>query len=576
MVANVKSSLSVLLVCQPVKAYQHIKKMLEATNYSSQLEWIKNFDKAVQAIQTHHHDIILVDQQIDSQHNVLDLLYEINHNQTKAGVIVLSTDNQLADKNIQQQVLQNGVTDYLNKNELTKNQLERSVRYSLERQNLIAEIHQLINYDNLTHLPNRSLFYKTLKQAVAASVRYKHKSALLLIDIDGFTKFNEAYGRDATDHILAVTSDRLQNNIRTSDYLARIDGTQFAIILGKIAQSHDAGVIAQKICKAVREPIQFNSQDIEITTSIGIVCFPNDAGQTNDLMQCAETALSRVKKEFRGSYQFYRRHLTEMHQRQISIENLLPHCIKNKELYLTYQPIVDLSNHKLIGIEALVRWYSKELNQDVALDQFIPLAEESGLIHDIGQWVIENTGEQLAQWQQFGYEGFLTLNISDKQLFKVNFIESVAKTLKSLRQGVDKIKFEMRETILMQQSIAIEDSIARLHELGIDVFIDRFGSSFFSLRQLHDLKITTIKVDKSITRRATHQDGIKIIEAIIALAKSLGLNIIAEGIETEQQQQALIKAGCLFGQGYLYSKPLIAKQMTQYLKTHHLIDSDIN
>ena len=568
-----KNSYRVLLVDHNQEMYLTLKDILaEIKENDFKIDWVSDYSDAVETIHHKQHDLVFVDYQLDPERTGLDLLQEVNVSENNTPFILL---NDQTNQTIDQQAIQCGAADYLTKSQLNKTFIERSIRYSIERQTLINQINQLAHFDALTDLPNRLSFDKALKRHVASAVRYERKAALLLIDIDYFKSINDNYGRETGDLLLQEISKRLRAGIRDGDFLARIDGNKYAIILNEIHKPHDAGTTAQNLCEAINKPFHLNNQIIKSSISVGIACFPNEVEQATDLVQCAEIALSRVKNKDRNSYQFYRRDFHEHHALRLSIENLLPDCIANNELYLTYQPIYDLNSNKIIGAETLVRWHCKKLNQDMPLDMFIPIAEENGLIHPIGRWVIQHACERLANWQRHGYKGFLTLNISPTQLFKVDFVDYLTQTLEKTQVGLDKIKIEVRETALISQTLVVQDSLEKLKQMGLDILVDRFGSSYASPKQLKELNINAIKIDKGLTQNIGETNTDSIIQALLAMANAMQLQVIAEGIETEQQRKQLIHWGCLLGQGYFYSKPLMSRQMTQYLRTHKELGDEV-
>ena len=566
-----KNSYNILLVDSNQDVYQLLEKVLsEIEDSDFNIEWICDYGDAIKAIHNGQHDLVFVDYQLDTTHTGMDLLQEVNVTQKDVPFIMLTNQE---NQNVDQEAIQLGVADFLKKDQLNKSFIERSIRYSIERQRLINQINQLAHFDALTDLPNRLSFDKALKRYVASAVRYERKSALMVINLNQFKAFNKKYGKDVGDLALQETSQRIRSGIRDSDYAARIDADRFAVILNEIENSHAAGVTAQNLCEKIGESMHINHQDMVVTANIGIVCFPNETKTGMDLMHCADVALNRITDQFHdNSYQFYRREIHEEHSRRLSVERLLPQCIENDELYLTYQPIFDLAENKIIGMEALIRWHCQTLNQDMPLDEFLPLAEETGLIHKIGKWVLKEASAQLHIWQEHGYDGFLTINISPEQLFKTEFTDYLINEFSQLKNNFRQIKIEIHEPTLMYQDLAVEDRLEKLKDLGLDIFIDRFGNGCCSLKQISELNIHTIKIDKELIKNSGELDGERIIKAILALAKSLSLNVIAEGIETNEQKQALIAWGCYQGQGYFYSKPLIVSQMTQYLKSRKKID----
>ncbi|AZG71920.1 EAL domain-containing protein [Shewanella livingstonensis] len=420
------------------------------------------------------------------------------------------------------------------------------------------DLRVLANFDPLTGLPNRTLFQDRLNQAVTKAQRANSIVALLFLDLDRFKHINDSMGHHIGDLLLKAVAHRLQNAVRDGDTVARLGGDEFTIILEGVAKTKAATIIAEKVLHAFQTPFLLDDKVLTISPSIGISLYPEDAQDTTSLIKYADTAMYHAKSLGRNNFQFYTEQLNQYATRYVQLEAGLKKAMQENELYLVYQPKYDVKTEKIVGLEALMRWESPELGF-ISPVEFIPLAEETGIINQIGHWAINQACSQLAQWHQQGFEHIsVAVNLSARQL-KADIISTIEVALAVSGLPANALELELTESMIMgnpQESVAI---LAQLKALGLSIAVDDFGTGYSSLSYLKRFPIDTLKIDREFVRDITEDpDDAAITSAIITLAHSLELNVVAEGVETQAQLNFLREGGCDQVQGFLLSKPLSA------------------
>jgi diguanylate cyclase (GGDEF)-like protein len=429
------------------------------------------------------------------------------------------------------------------------------------------EISQLETIDALTGLANRHRYNDKVVQALNNSKKYDNKFAIMFIDLDNFKTINNSLGHHIGDLMLRHVAERLLSCVRTSDTVARMGGDEFTILLEEIQNVEDTAKISKKILDELSRPFHLDDQEIMLTASIGISSFPSDGTDLVSLAKHADTAMHQAKKFGRNNYQFYHPAMSVKALERIAFESRLRKALYRREFVLHYQPQMDIHSGKIIGMEALVRWQSPELGMVMPSD-FIPLAEETGLISPIGEWVLHSACLQNEVWQKSGLKKIkVAVNVSGKQLESSGFTSTVDSALKISSLPPEFLELELTESSVMRRG---KHSINILHELkekGINLSIDDFGTGYSSLSNLKRISIDKLKIDRSfINDISDNPDATTIIEAIIAMARSMNLQVIAEGVETLIQFDFLSKKGCDQIQGYLAGKPVPAVEMEQLLR----------
>jgi diguanylate cyclase (GGDEF)-like protein len=445
----------------------------------------------------------------------------------------------------------------------TKEELEKEIS---ERKQAEERLYYLANHDSLTNLPNRRLFIDRLNQALARLPWGKRVAAVLFLDLDRFKQINDTLGHPIGDLLLAAVSERLQSCLRAGDTIARFGGDEFAIILVDMARAEDVSKVAQKIINALSKVFIVKNYELFITTSIGISLCPADGKDADTLLKNADMAVYRAKEQGRNNYQFYLASLNTNALERLAMETSLNQAVERQEFLLHYQPRVDLNTGQIIGIEALVRWQHQSLGM-VSPAKFIPLAEETGLIVPIGEWVLRTACAQNKAWQAGGLPPVVvSVNISARQFQQKRLVEMVSRVLKETGLDPQYLELELTESILMQKEEPCIEMLRDLNSMGISLSIDDFGTGYSSLSYLNRLPVKSLKIDKSFVNRITKDtNNAGIVTAIITLAHSLRLEAIAEGVETTEQLEFLRSLHCDGMQGYLFSQPLPAGEATKLM-----------
>jgi diguanylate cyclase (GGDEF)-like protein/PAS domain S-box-containing protein len=430
-------------------------------------------------------------------------------------------------------------------------------------------IQYLATHDSLTGLPNRVMFAELLNHVLALSRRNQRKFAVLFIDLDRFKFINDSLGHEAGDALLREVAKRLKESLRASDIVARLGGDEFVMLLQDLHSSEQAGVIARKLLSAVIKPIELNGQECRVTASIGISVFPDDALDESSLMMHADIAMYHAKEEGKNNFQFYDGRLETLSLERLTLETRLRRAIERNELSLHYQAKLDLASNAIAGVEALLRWNSAELGS-VSPAKFIPVAEETGLILAIGKWVLRTACAQSMSWQGAGLPPVrVSVNLSPRQLNDPELVAAVRDVLADTGLKPDLLELEVTESSVMHNVERALEVLCALKDMGVQLAIDDFGTGYSSLAQLKRFPIDTLKVDRSFIRELPADVEDKAIaEAIIAMGRTLNLTVVAEGVETREQQDFLREHACDQMQGFFFSKPVAAADFAELLRTH--------
>jgi len=427
-------------------------------------------------------------------------------------------------------------------------------------------IHQAY-HDALTNLPNRVLFKDRLEQALAFAQRLKHLNvAVLFMDLDRFKIINDTLGHDAGDQLLQEVAARLHNCIRASDTVARLGGDEFTILLPEVDHTDQALLVAAKVLDAMKKPFMLAGQELFVTVSIGISMFPKDGGDVDTLMKNADAAMYHVKGKGRAGFHLYTDDLSLQAMRRLELQTQLYNALERDEFILHYQPQFDLLSGKIYGVEALIRWQHPILGL-ISPAEFIPLAEESGLIQPIGAWVLEEACCQGKAWLDMGKPLQIAVNLSARQFQKHDLAGFVTRTLHLCGLPPEQLELEITESVAMENADFTERTMQSLSEFGIQIAIDDFGTGYSSLSHLKKMPLHTLKIDRSFIQDiTTDNDDSAIVTAIITMAHSLKLNVIAEGVETAEQLQRLRELGCERTQGFLQGRPILPNEITALLQ----------
>jgi diguanylate cyclase (GGDEF)-like protein/PAS domain S-box-containing protein len=429
-----------------------------------------------------------------------------------------------------------------------------------------GRLDHLAYHDALTDLPNQTLFKDRLKQAIALSSRSDQLHAVVLINLDRFKTINDSLGYVAGDQVLKAVAQRLTSCVRESDTVGRIGADEFAILLMQISRAHDAANTARAIKQAIEQTFLIDDRELSLSTSIGISLYPHDGRDTPTLLKSAGIALERAKESGGSTYEFYTAGRTSHALKQLMLETTMRPGLERGEFFVEYQPQVDAKTFQLVGMEALVRWNHPSLGL-LNPSEFIPLAEDSGIIKSIGEWVMRTASAQAKGWINAGFAPMcLSVNVSARQFQQAAFVATVHELLKE--NGLDPrlLEIELTEGSIMKDPSKAIEKLHELRKMGIKIAIDDFGTGYCSLSYLKRFPIDTLKIDQSfVADVCVDNDDAAIVRTIVTLGHALGVNVIAEGVETAEQLEYLMSVGCDVLQGFLFSRPLSSEAFGELL-----------
>jgi len=455
-----------------------------------------------------------------------------------------------------------GATDYISK-PVNFSVLRKRIERLLQASQSEKYVRELAYNDSLTGLPNRTMFTETLSNMIAAG-NNKHMRAVLFLDLDRFKLVNDTFGHYAGDLLLKVVAERLQGCVRQGDMVSRFGGDEFTIVLDRVKSYAVVENVAAKIQRTLSRPFALLGEVMHVSTSIGIAMHPNDGDDIGGLLKNADIAMYRAK-ELGDGYAFYEQKMEADVARRLGMENDLRGALERNEMMVFYQPQENLKTGELIGMEALVRWQHPTRGLVSPLE-FIELAEETGQILELGEWVMRTACRQLKIWQDKGYKSVrMAVNLAGRQLQSGNIVESIAAVLEETGLSGEKLELEITESTIMGHAEEVIETLDKIKQMGVMVAVDDFGTGYSSLSYLKRFPIDLLKIDRSFVSDIT-SDRVDagIVTTIITLAHSLGLKVIAEGVETVLQKEFLTKEGCDYMQGYLLGKPVPADEFEAY------------
>jgi predicted signal transduction protein with EAL and GGDEF domain len=451
------------------------------------------------------------------------------------------------------------------------------------------EISHLANHDPLTELPNRRFLNRYLGRLLHAARQNQKPFAILSIDLDGFKKVNDTLGHPVGDEVLTIISKRLLEAVRATDFIvrrddapeevsehtiARVGGDEFTIVLPSLRHADDASIVARRIIEQCSQPIQVRGKTVYLGASVGIAIFPTDGEDVVALVKNADTALYDSKSRGKGNHQFYSASMNEQSSERFWIEGALRTAHERSELVPFFQPQVDLSSHRIVGAEALLRWKHPERGL-IGPDKFIPVAEETGFITVIGRAMLREVCRQASVWRANGLDLTLSVNVSPIELAQESFVPNLAEILAETEMPANKLELEVTERVLFQDRAEFRDRLFRLKDLGVSLALDDFGTGFSSLNYLVRFPFDCIKIDRSFVSGVPHvAASASIVSAIISLARSLEIEVVAEGVETEEQADFLRELGCRIAQGYWFARPMPAIDVARWYSRRFVATSD--
>jgi diguanylate cyclase (GGDEF)-like protein len=504
-------------------------------------------------------ELILLDLSLPDSHGI-DTFSKIYAHSPKVPIIVLSGND---DQQLALYAVKSGAQDYLVKGKIDSALLMKAMQYSIERKRYQEELERQANYDALTGLPNRHLLHDRLKQAVFAQ-RSARSIAVVFIDLDHFKVINDSLGHNFGDEVLRHVGERLVAAVRDGDTVARLGGDEFVLILSDQTREDVIFRTMRRLIGKVSDPIVIGERELNITCSAGISLYPQDGPDVQTLLKNADAAMYRAKSQGRNTFQFFTAEMNELANERLTMEQSLRRAIERDELLLHYQPRMNLRTGKVEGVEALVRWQHPQRGL-IYPDRFIPLAEETGLVVPIGEWVLRSACAQGRTWRKQGFSPVISVNLSARQLWGGGLVRLVGEVIH--RTGMSEhLELELTESMVMHDAENVISTMQGLKAIGVRLSVDDFGTGYSSLSYLKRLPLTALKIDGSFVRDTTTggpDEGL-IAKAIISLGHSLHLKVVAEGVETPEHRAFLEAHDCDEIQGYLISKPVPAAEVQRF------------
>jgi diguanylate cyclase (GGDEF)-like protein len=481
-------------------------------------------------------------------------------------IVVLSGQD---DESVALRAVQSGAQDYLMKSRVDELLVTRAVRYAVERKRAELELLRLALHDSLTGLPNRALFLDRLEVALARSRRLDSGVAVLFVDIDRFKVVNDSLGHQAGDRLLSLVAARLSEQVETGDTVARFGGDEFALLCTGMHAQPDAVAVAERVAQAVSAPFTLDESEVFLTTSVGIAVSDDAHQSAAALVRDADAAMHRAKERGRSRHELFDQVMRTAALRRLETENALHRALQRRELRLHYQPEISLADGRITGFEALVRWDHPHRGL-LSPAEFIPLAEETGLIIPVGAWVIDEACAKAAQWRSAhpAAELAMSVNLSARQLQAPGLVDHVEATLNRHSLPAGALVLEITESLVVAEDDRTRECFAALRELGVRIAVDDFGTGYASLAALKQFPADLLKIDRAFVaglgNGSEGADG-PIVAAVVALARALDLVVIAEGIERPDQHAAVRALGCDLGQGFLFAPPMPAEAIPSLL-----------
>jgi diguanylate cyclase len=542
--------------------------LTEAFGGAFELEWARSWEQALALIGKARHDVYLVDYRLGAR-NGLELVREAIHLGSAAPFIVLTGQG---NREIDLEAMRAGAADYLAKGEMTAPLLDRAIRYAIERHRAERRLAEMAQFDQLTGLANRVLFRDYLIKTLARADRQHQLVAVMVLDLDRFKIINDTHGHDAGDQLLKEVAERLRSSVRQSDLVARLGGDEFTVVMDGLTDPGVIAAFATRILEVIRQPVPLGRCEVFTSASIGISVYPTDVDSIDDLLASADAAMYRAKERGADRFHFYTVAMRVRAAKRLELENGLRGALGRREFRLHYQPQVDLHTGVIVGLEALLRWQHPRRGL-VGPVEFVPLAEETGLIVPIGAWVLRTACGQLSAWHRAGYPAVrVAVNFSARQFQDEDIAMVVAAILEQCDLAPRFLEIEITESDILKSPSRVQSLLKEFTDLGVRVALDDFGTGYSSLNHLRSFPGASIKIDRSFVRNlCSERHDAAIVRSLIVMAHNLNLKVIAEGVETAGQLAFLRENDCDAIQGYLVRRPTPAEDIGPDLFVRPLI-----
>ncbi len=560
--------ISVLLIEDDEDDYCLACDLLESvTTQDYEVEWRDNHASGLEALQSGQFDVCLIDYRLGSRTGV-EVLQDSKEALRLTPAVLLTGEH---STEVDELAMLAGASDYLVKDGLTADMLERTIRYALQRRDYDARFEYLAFHDPLTDLPNRSLFIDRVSQALARRTRTGETVSVVFFDVDNFKDINDTLGHAAGDTLLTQVARRVAGVLRDHDTLARLGGDEFAVCL----ESPDGISVAEAFVRRAQEVLKptFNLDvglSVEVHASFGVAHSDLAVNDSAELLRHADIAMYDAKREGKNRLSVYEQSMHDSLLRRIQLEKDLRTSLKNDQLDVHFQPFVDLVSGDVLGVEALARWNHPILGRQSPAE-FIAIAEQAGSIIDLGSYVLRESARTVQRWiHEFDYSGFVSVNVSPRQITDSAFVSTLNAILNSTGLDPERLVIEFTESVMTGDVSHVISVLEKVAELGVGIALDDFGTGYSSLSNVHQLPITIIKVDRSFVNRIDERKGRSMLATIATMAQSLEVMTIAEGIEDKGQQEALIGLGYHVGQGYLFDRAQPADVAAAFVKGRNL------
>ena len=562
----------VLLVEDSLIDAQLIRRLLRrVTSSYYRVTHVRTLNDAVLSAEDLVPDVILADLNLPDSRGT----QTVTSLQTSYPDIPLVIVSAWEDEAISLRSVKAGAQDYLVKGHIDGANLHRVIRYAIERKRTELELVRLAHFDQLTSLPNRTLLRERVDHALARAIRAGSGVATLILDMDRFKEINDMLGHEIGDKLLVEAARRIRACVRDQDTVARLGGDEFAVILEGVSEAREVLPVIERIIDSLREVTTIDGHEINSSTSVGIAMYPENGSDLSELLRAADLAMYQAKASGRGRYRFFADAMQEEAQSRHALEWALRRAVERGEFELVYQPQLCLRTGTVIGVEALLRWMNPTRGL-LTPYHFIAGLEEFGLINEVGEWVLQTACEQIRKWQAMHFAPMrIAVNVSAQQFEDPMLIDKIRNALKETKLPPELLELELTESCLMSDPAQASALLREIRDIGVRIAIDDFGTGYSSLSYLHEFPLNALKIDKNFVQSVESNDrGGPISKMIIGLGQNLGLEVIAEGVETEGQLQYMREHGCDVAQGYLYARPQSPEDLAPWLQANQRV-SDI-
>ncbi|MBW2585601.1 MAG: EAL domain-containing protein [Deltaproteobacteria bacterium] len=559
----------VLLVEDSLIDAQLIRRLLRrVTSSYYRITHVRTLNDAVLSAEDLVPDVILADLNLPDSRGT----QTVTSLQTSYPDIPLVIVSAWEDEAISLRSVKAGAQDYLVKGHIDGANLHRVIRYAIERKRTELELVRLAHFDQLTSLPNRTLLRERVDHALARAIRAGSGVATLILDMDRFKEINDMLGHEIGDKLLVEAGRRIRACVRDQDTVARLGGDEFAVILEGVSEAREVLPVIERIIDSLREVAIIDGHEINSSTSVGIAMYPENGSDLSELLRAADLAMYQAKASGRGGYRFFADAMQEEAQSRHALEWALRRAVERGEFELVYQPQLCLRTGTVIGVEALLRWMNPTRGL-LTPYHFIAGLEEFGLINEVGEWVLQSACEQLRKWQAMHFAPMrIAVNVSAQQFEDPMLIDKIRNALKETKLPPELLELELTESCLMSDPAQASALLREIRDIGVRIAIDDFGTGYSSLSYLHEFPLNALKIDKNFVQSVEANDrGGPISKMIIGLGQNLGLEVIAEGVETEGQLQYMREHGCDVAQGFLYARPESPEDLGPWLQANQQV-----